>query len=119
MPKLQYVGLSHFREISKKDFKDNDIDHDAVQFSRQNLSRASNPKKVPNVVDVSDEVAEFLTEIEPKDWKIVKEDAPAAQVDPASVEVPNPQPESGEPVVADIAPAEDGSEKPAPAARRR
>lgn len=118
MAQLQYVGLSHFRTISKKDFKDNDIDHAGVEFARQDLPRSSNPKKIQNVVEVSDEVADFLTEIEPKDWKVVTGET--SEPAPDVVEVPNPQPEGVEPVVeADLAPATDSSKKPAPAAPRR
>lgn len=117
MPKLQYTGLSHFRDISKKDFSDNDIEHDAVHVSRQDLTRADNPKRVPNAVEVSQEVADFLMEVEPKDWKLVKEDESFAEPD-ATVQVTETPVD--EPVVTpDVAPAADGSEKPAPSARRR
>lgn len=78
MPKLAYTGLSHFREISKKDFSDNDIEHDAVKFSRKDVLRADNPKKIPNAVEVSQEVADFLLEVEPNDWKVVEEETEVA-----------------------------------------
>jgi hypothetical protein len=72
MPTLKYVGTSHFRKISKNDFKALDIDQDAIELARHDLPAVQNPKGVPAEVEVSDAAAEWLTKNEPKDWKVVE-----------------------------------------------
>lgn len=80
MPKLKYVGTSHFRKISKADFKALDIDHDALELARHDLPAVNNRNSVPTEAEVSDQVAEWLTKNEPKDWKVVAEKAEGGQV---------------------------------------
>lgn len=79
MPKLAYVGLSHFRELSKKDFLDNDIPTEELKgighlkWARVDTDRSWNPDKVPNALEVPQSVIDFLIELEPAEWKVVEE----------------------------------------------
>lgn len=64
MPKIKYVGTSHVREISKKDFTSIGLEHDAVTIDTREDPTA----------EVSQEVADWLTKNEKGDWKILSDD---------------------------------------------
>jgi hypothetical protein len=65
MPKLQhiYAKSPHVRKISKADFASAELRHDAIE---------ANPKN-RHIVEVSDEVADWLLDNEPGDWRRVDE----------------------------------------------
>lgn len=91
MPQLAYVGLSHFRELSKKDLVAAGVPAETeglgkLVFARADTDRSWNPKGIPNALEVPEAVSNLLMEIEPDDWKLVadgekvKIDADAGQV---------------------------------------
>lgn len=80
MPQLQYVGLSHFREISKKDLtaalterevSTEGLELSAISVAREDTDKSWNPKRVKSTVEVPQEVVDLLTDAEPNDWKVV------------------------------------------------
>lgn len=80
MPKLQYVGQSHFREISAADFKRVGADGQGkIRVARSDIFPEHNPDNVPTEVEVSDEAAGWLLANEAADWKTVEPDASASK----------------------------------------
>jgi len=78
MPKLQYVGQSHFREISAANFTSIGAEgQKKILVARHDVFPEQNPNNVPTEVEVSDEAANWLLANESSDWKVV-EDAPAS-----------------------------------------
>lgn len=93
MPQLQYVGSSHFRDLTKKDLVDAGVPADteglgALHFAREDKDKSWNPKRVPHTLEVPQAVVDLLTDLEPDDWKVVNDEAdfadPAAGVDDPS-----------------------------------
>jgi hypothetical protein len=75
MPKIEYVGTSHYREISKSDWKSVDIEHDAIKLARYDLRRSENLRGLPQSVEVSDNVLEFLNREEPGQFRVIQDRA--------------------------------------------
>lgn len=76
MPQFQYVGISHYREITRDDFKSVGIDHDTLGWDRDNRR---DKEGFNQVNDVSDEVARHLENNEPKgDFIQAPSDGPIA-----------------------------------------
>ncbi len=75
MPKVQYVGISHYREITKADWESVGVDdQEAVRWDRDNRR---DKEGFSQVVEVSDGAATFLMEKEPKgDFAIVNDNGP-------------------------------------------
>lgn len=68
MAKIQYTGLSHFREITAADWK-------SVGVEDQNKTVWE--RDAETVLDVSDAAAEYLLKKEPKgDFKVIEDDEP-------------------------------------------
>jgi hypothetical protein len=111
MTKLAYVGVSHFRQISKADLVGAGIDKDteglgALNLARADIDPAHNPKRLSHVADVPQEVADLLLKAEPGDWKIVAddEDAPVSKSAAQGDDTPDATPgvditDSGEPSI--------------------
>lgn len=71
MPKVQYIGTSHYREFSKADWSNVGVeDQSHVGWDRDNRQ---DRKGFNQVNDVSDAAAKYLMEKEPKgDFKIIE-----------------------------------------------
>jgi hypothetical protein len=90
MPKLQYVGTSDVRSISKAQWAQVGIEHDAIEIDR----RESFAEEL-TVVNVSEEAADLLLEREGGDWKRVDDSTPARAAkggDPRSAEEESAEP---------------------------
>jgi hypothetical protein len=75
MPTVKYVGTSHYREITKADWKSVDIDHEPLKLARHDLRRAENLRGYSQTAEVSDDVLEFLNREEPGQWKVIDDRA--------------------------------------------
>lgn len=85
MPRVQYVGTSHYREFTAADWKNVGVeDQDKVVFDRDNRGGdgVHSGRSLAQVHEVSEAAAQYLMEKEPKgDFKLI-EDEPA---DPAAL----------------------------------
>lgn len=80
MVQIAFTGLAHYRIITKSDLKQAGFEDDVLgdftelDLVRPGIERALNLKNKKNVGEVPQEVAEFLMEVEPGEWEIVKDD---------------------------------------------
>lgn len=75
MARLQYIGKSHFRTISAADLKSLGFEGASkIELARETVTPQRNPKNLPSVAEVSEEIAEFLVKREKGDWKILADD---------------------------------------------
>lgn len=80
MTKIAYTGLSHYRKISVKELHEAGLDTDvegvkAIDLIREDHEPRMNPgKKLKHWVEVPEEVAELLLELEPDEWDLLPDD---------------------------------------------
>ncbi len=74
MPKLRYVGGSHYREITKANFKSIGVeDQDKIHVAGRNAKVMLGDHKTPDTVEVSEAAATWLLDFERGDWEVVDE----------------------------------------------
>lgn len=93
MPKLKYLGPSHFREIGKADFTSVGVDQTAIKVARHDLFPEQKDKKYDDSVEVSQEAADWLLENEKGSWEVIEEEQPESSDDESERA---PAPDEGE-----------------------
>lgn len=69
MPNLKYVGAAHYREISKADFESLGVeDQGKIRVAGESALVRNHDYKTPQVVELSEDAADALLDIEPDDW---------------------------------------------------
>jgi hypothetical protein len=76
MPNLKYVGASHYREISKADFQSLGVeDQGAIRVAGESALVRNHDYKTPQVVELTEDAADALLDVEPDDWEETDEPA--------------------------------------------
>lgn len=121
MARLQYIGKSHFRTISAADLKSLGFEGASkIELARETVTPQRNPKNLPSVAEVSQDVADFLVKREKGDWKILgDEETPVTDPDPDAFKVGTDGTVPGAEGVDDAPASDAGSvEKPASGSAR-
>lgn len=72
--RLKYVGASHYREISKADFQKVGVeDQEKIRVAGESALVRAHDYKTPQVVEVSEDAADFLLNEEADDWEETEE----------------------------------------------
>lgn len=73
---LKYKGASHYREVSAADFKSLGVeDQGKIRVAGESALVRNHDYDTPQVVEVSEDAADALLDIEPDDWEITEEPA--------------------------------------------